>query len=682
MNAPVPSPPPAASTNRVFLAAALLIIAALVAWRGSYDGPFVLDDAENIAGNPSIRHLKAWREVLSPPANTGFGGRPVLNLSFAVNYALGRLSVRDYHGTNVAIHIFAGLFLLGLVRRTLLTTAPSPGFPNGLRTKFGGDALLLATAVALLWTLHPVQTAAVTYLSQRAESLMGLFYLFTLYGVTRGADSPRPGLWQTLAVVACALGMATKEVMATAPLAVLLYDRTFLAGTFRAALRARRWLYLGLAGTWAWLAVLLADARARGIGPLNDITGSIYAFTECRAVVHYLQLAFWPSPLVFDYGTDFLRTFSDAAPYALVLVPLVAATVVAVVRRPVAGFVGAWFFGILAPTSSVVPVVFMPVAENRLYLSLAAVAVLAVFTLYWLGRRRGVYVAFALAAGGAGLTAQRNRDYRTEIGLWTDTIEKSPGNAHARYNLGVALSGAGRLAAAAAQWRAALRDEPQHPPAHENLANALVSLGRPADALPHYEAALRQQPQFPLARANYGLVLLYLGRVPEAEAQLKLAVKEGPDNPGAHTNYGLALERLGRADEAVAQYEAALRLDQGFADAHHNLGVVLARAGRFPEALAHFDSALRARPGNLEAQLTLARVHLQAKQLPEAQAAAEAALAAFPHSAEAHLALGNVLATAGRFPAAAAEYERALQLQPDFPAARDNLALVRARIAQ
>jgi len=153
--------------------AAILILAALGAYSNSFKVSFLLDDSSSISDNSSIRQLGRIGDVLSPPATGTTAARPLLNLSFALNYAVSGLSVPGYHAVNLLIHICAGLALLGIVRRTLL----SPG----LRHRYGEAALPLAAFAALLWTLHPLQTEAVTYISQRAESLMGLFYLLTLY---------------------------------------------------------------------------------------------------------------------------------------------------------------------------------------------------------------------------------------------------------------------------------------------------------------------------------------------------------------------------------------------------------------------------------------------------------------------------------------------------------------------
>ncbi|MGD1021058.1 MAG: hypothetical protein ABSA12_17265, partial [Verrucomicrobiia bacterium] len=200
----------------------LLVLTGLWAYHNSLTGPFIYDDWLSIQKNPTIRHLWPIWQPLSPPHAGGITveGRPLINLSLAVNYAIGGTNVRGYHALNLAIHILAGLTLFGIVRRTLLQPR--------LRERFGAVADELALAVALIWTVHPLQTESVTYIIQRAESMMGLFYLLTLYGFIRGTASPLPRLWHGLCIGACALGMASKEVMVSAPLMVMLYDRTFV----------------------------------------------------------------------------------------------------------------------------------------------------------------------------------------------------------------------------------------------------------------------------------------------------------------------------------------------------------------------------------------------------------------------------------------------------------------------
>ncbi|MGA3008025.1 MAG: hypothetical protein ABSE59_09065, partial [Opitutaceae bacterium] len=248
--------------------------------------------------------------------------------------------------------------------------------------------------MAVIWVVHPLQTETVTYISQRAESLMGLFYLLTLYCFVRGAENHRSesrrqkadarvqipekeiqkpsdfcplpsGFWLLASVLSCLLGGLCKEIIVTAPVIVFLYDRTFVAGSFRAAWRSRWRYYLGLAGTWLLVGLSMTALRQQNVGFDQGVTGWSYALTSCRSVILYLKMAIWPHPLVFDYGLDVVHHASAVLPYVLVLGSLAAALVIGLCRWPVLGFVGAWFFVILAPTSSFVPVALQPMAEHR-----------------------------------------------------------------------------------------------------------------------------------------------------------------------------------------------------------------------------------------------------------------------------------------------------------------------------
>ena len=153
-----------------WVCSAILAVAGFVAYSRTFSVPLLYDDIPAILNNPTIRH---WDTVLSAPGQTTAYGRPILNLSLALNQAISGTAVWSYHVLNLVIHILAGLTLFGIVRRTLARR---------------GDAAaqLIGFSVALLWTLHPLQTEAVTYIVQRAESLMGLFYLLTLYCFIRG----------------------------------------------------------------------------------------------------------------------------------------------------------------------------------------------------------------------------------------------------------------------------------------------------------------------------------------------------------------------------------------------------------------------------------------------------------------------------------------------------------------
>ncbi len=158
--------------------AGLIAAATIAVYSRTFSVPLLFDDEPTIADNLTIRHFST---AFWPPPNTTASGRPMLNLSLAFNYAISGMTLWSYHALNLAIHLLAGLTLFGIIRRTLRLRSG-----QALARLAASEATLIAFSAALLWTLHPLQTEAVTYIIQRAESLMGLFYLLTLYCFIRG----------------------------------------------------------------------------------------------------------------------------------------------------------------------------------------------------------------------------------------------------------------------------------------------------------------------------------------------------------------------------------------------------------------------------------------------------------------------------------------------------------------
>ncbi len=700
-------------------AAALLIGAGITAYSGSLAGPFVFDDPSSITANATIRHLwPLWDVLATPQANVTVQGRPLLNLSFAINYAVSGADVWSYHVLNLAIHLAAGLTLFGIVRRTL-TGSPGGAHSPTFRPQLGERsvrepvATMLGFIVALWWTLHPLQTESVTYVVQRAESLMGLFYLLTIYCFVRYVESPdgegaKRRRWAVFSILACLAGMGTKEVMVSAPVMVLLFDRTFVAGNFRQAWRQRRTYYGALAATWILLGLCLlrgGGTRGGAIGFGIGGTWWTYSLTQFEAIGRYLLLCVWPHPLVFEYGAFKVQSLSEVLPWAIVVMPLLAGTVWALWRRPVLGFLGAWFFAILAPTS-LVPGTSQMIVEHRLYLSLAAMLVVIVCGGFSILMARGVgaqasapgqrtersplgplltqtrgflLAGFIVAVACGGVTAARNVTYGSELELWTDTVAKRPANPVARAMLAEALFSSGRLGPALAEYEAAVKLDPTFFVAQERLGELLLRLGRPAEAAEHFSAALRLRPDFADAHNNLGILLAENGRAAEALRYVERAIELKPEYPEAHLARANVLADLGRNPEAIHSYEVALRLKPEMAGAEYNLANALSAVGRSEEAVGHYRAALRIRPNHPAAAFNLANNLAGLRRMEEAVVQYREAIRLNPAFAEAEMNLGSALFELGRLDEAEAHYLTAMRLDPRMEDIRESLARLRAR---
>ena len=651
----------------------LIIFVGVAAYAGSFRGAFVFDDDIHIVESTAIRSLWSVGPLLSGSR------RPVVMLSLAGNYALGSLDTFGYHLVNLAIHLAAGLALFGLVRRTLTLAR--------LGTADQRTADRLAFAAALVWLVHPLTTQSVTYVIQRSESLMGLFYLLTLVCLLRGALSSRAWAWYTGAVAACWLGMGSKEVMITAPLVALVYDRIFLAGTWRDVFRRRWALYVGFSLAAVWV---VADAgrtfssvaaRTAGFG-LRGITWHEYLGTQGGVILHYLRLAVWPDRLCLDYWWPVAGSLRETIVPCAVVASLLAASLVALRYRPALGFLGLSFFLILAPTSSIMPIDDLAM-EHRMYLPLAVVAVLAVLGLDALAGRLLaeartktlvetsllVVVVLALAAR----TIDRNRDYESPVAMWKDVLAAAPNNPRAYYNLGNEVEKLGDDDRARANYRRALDLAPNYVRAHNNLGVLLERQGDAAAAERHYREAIRIDPAHARSYNNLGVVLARRGEREEAARQFQRAIEIEPDYAEVHYHLAGMLEAQGNLDRAIDHYRHAVRIRADYSQAHYSLGLILAGQGSDDEAISHFRQTLGTDPDNADAHYNLGVVRARQGKLAEAIAHYQDTLRVAPTYAAAHNNLGIVHAQQGDLATAVNHFEQAVRIEPDFAEAHDNL---------
>ncbi len=653
-----------------------LVAAVALAFGNGLGAPFLFDDVAAVLTNPTIRELGSW-SVLQPPADGGTTtGRPIVNLTYALNFAAGGEAPRGYHVFNILLHAASALLVAGLVRRTLVLRNSASNAVEPI------PAATIAWLAALLWALHPLQTETVTGIAQRTEGLGGFFVLATLYAFVRAATTPTPAgkrRWPIAAVAACALGMGSKEIAVTAPLLALLYDRAFLAGSFAAAWRARRGLYLGLiATTGIALALLAAGGGSRGVaaGFGLGISSWDYLLTQAQALVMYLQLAVWPHPLVLDYGREIVSGPAAVWWQGPVVLMLLGGTVWALVRRPRLGFLGAWFFGLLAPSSSFVPLVTQTMAEHRMYLPLLPLAVLAAWGIGRCAPAVAVAAGFA-AASALGLASHaRNELYLDPVRIWQDTTAKRPNNARAHNNLGWSFQQQGRHELADPAFARALALAPDYVSAHYNRGVAALQQGKLETAATHLADAVRLAPAHADAHLNLGTALVRLRREAEALPHFEAALRLRP-GADAHYNRGIALAGLGRAAEAEQAWQAALRLEPDLAPAHFQRGRLAEAGGNPALAETHYRAAIAADQSDLAACLRLGLIAARAERWPAAADAFREATRRRPDSVEAHANLGNVLLAQGNARAALASYEAALRLRPGDPRLLENLAVAR-----
>ncbi|MBI5724013.1 MAG: tetratricopeptide repeat protein [Planctomycetes bacterium] len=653
------------------LCALAVCLAGTAAYWNSFGGAFVFDDAHSITESREMTG-SVWEPLRR------YDVRPVAFLTFWVNRRLGGLDVWDYHLVNLCVHLLAGLTLMGLVRRLLLSPR--------LARHFGDAAEPLAAAVAVVWAVHPIQTEAVTYIIQRCESLMGLFALLSIYLAVRGMESPRPAGWFAASLAAFLAGGGCKEAIITVPPILLAADMVFYSSVraggfwkaFRASLRRGWVLYAGV-GLLAVLAVPVAYKRFTGglkeghisspiVGAVFGEAGpSVWAYmiTQPQVITHYLSLAFWPDSLCIDYCWPAARSIGEVWPGVAVVGVLIAATAAALWRWPAWGFVGLWFFLWLAPRSSVIIRPDLAV-EHRMYLPLAAVVAVVIAAAYLAGRRLIGRAApkTAVAAGCAALavcvialavrTAHRNTDYACEMSIWQATVQNRWGSANPRayYNLGVAwqdIYKQTRQAEALKRSASALTKACELSPgfdlawfrlgfAYDELSavgpNKMALLDK---AILNYEKAVelvrndaKYQKKLVKYLNNLGEAWRHVASLNSAAGQTEQAATAmakasdcfrecmslDPADPAGWYNMGCLMMQDGRPDKAIEFFRQAVAIKPDQPQVYANLGSALARTGRLQEALANFRKALELNPNDQEAQRGYKRVNEEIRRSP------------------------------------------------------------------
>jgi protein O-mannosyl-transferase len=688
-----------------------IVVAGLIAYCNTAQVPFLLDDSWRIVDNPSIHSLWTIQDAFLE------SNRPVVNVSFVINYAIHGLDLPGYHVTNLFIHLAAGLCLYGLVRRLLSRSDEY----------LAKRAASLALIISILWVVHPLQTSAVTYINQRFESMMGFAYLGTLYLFLRALDSNHPNRWYLASIIVCGVGMLCKEVMVSAPLIAIWLDRAFVSRSWGELFRKRSGYHLSLLGTWglmAWAMLHYTQEYVNGgmlwVEGLNSWT---YLLSQSAVIVHYLRLTVWPVGQTFVYDWPIARSIQEVLPQMSFMVILFLATMWAMFRSPKMGFLGGCFFLILAPTSSIFPIMDLAF-EHRMYLPLASVIAPLVLgfdrILLAFGTTRHIEFSIRMIFGSVallgliGLTYLRNHDFRSEIAIWRATLDRGHSNSKAwlgvgcalvklgehqeacdcfekavtllpksaihQANYGSALYELGEYDKAEKHLLEAIRIKPDDQFSLQCLGNIMLDRGRIAEAIQYCEKAVRIAPTYAEVRMSLVAALIEAGQLERAIQECKSTLKNHPGFAIANLNMAIALKQLGRFDEAIEQCRDALVVEPNISQAHWMLGVLLSDS-QPEQAVMHLGRAIDLEP---EA-LALKHDYINALVKSDASASVEylqELIVKNPADLEWRYKLVSVLVSLKDLKRAITEMDKVLELRPNSQAAREYLDKLRMAAAK
>lgn len=572
----------------------LIALSGLLIYSNTFHVPFQFDDEFNIFGNPLVRS----RNLLAAP----FQSRYLAYFSFALNYMLHGRDVSGYHAVNLVIHIVNAILVYSLV--ILLFRAHSTqlnvNFDHSGPSPGPADPSMIALGSALLFIIHPLQTQAVTYIVQRLASLATMFYLGSVICYIAARTDQRKtvrGVLYFLSLIFAVSAMKTKEIAFTLPFAVFIIEVMFFRGN-----SARRLLYLSM----LFLALLIipmslidfrtvlsggfdpATAWERLTGAMDEATKlrttmsrKVYLFTQCRVLLTYLRLVFFPVNQSIDYDYPLFPSLSGAEVLfsSGLLSVFLGLGIYLFIRsrssRPesvflrIASFGIFWFFLTLMVESSFIPIVDV-LFEHRMYLPSAGlfitIAAAVSFWVHiggmhrnWLNRSCFVLTAIVLVSLGI-LTFTRNMVWSDELTVWTDMVRKNPRSERGHNNIGYAYFRQGRMSEALEAFERSIAVNPFHLESYLNRGLVFLKTGR-------YEPALKDFSRVISARADLGDAYRLRGETYALTGKHEAAIDDYsralillPSSAEVYLLMGKSHKAVGNIQKAGDGFAAACRL--------------------------------------------------------------------------------------------------------------------------
>lgn len=606
----------------------ILIGVGYAVYSNTFDVPFLFDDKNYIVDNRAVQTFTIGRY--------GILTRAISFLTFALNYRLHGFDVVGYHVFNLIVHVSNAL----LVYILIVLTFRAPFFSvdgKEYGNSDGTNHITLAFVAALIFVCHPIQTQAVTYISQRFASLATLFYLLSMVSYVSfriSGSAATKKIFYIVSLLSAVLAMGTKEIAYTLPVNIILYELLFFPGKDKRTVRR----LAPFALTMVIIPLLLlkgnqiiekygVEESIKTVASTSSLSVADYFITQLRVIVTYIRLLLFPINQNFDYDYPVYHSLFNpsvlASFFFLVGVFLLSLYLLRLsadkgredkqlLRLSAFGLL--WFFITLSIESSIVPI-FDVIFEHRMYLPSVGFIIFFVSSAVMLQNRlrfsgikacRAVIPALIIiAAVFSVMTYMRNGIWRDEVIFWQDAVKKSPAKVRPHTNLGLAYYKYGRPEEAVQEFITTVRLEPDYALGYYNVGIVRMNQGRLEEAQRDFQMAIYFDPNHEGSHYHLGVILLMLGRLEESAQKFTTVTHLRPSFSNAHYNLGIVYVAQSRFDDAIREYLTVIQLDPDSVMAYNNLGMIYKTEGRFEEAVNAFRRASLLQPENMNIRKNL-----------------------------------------------------------------------------
>lgn len=531
--------------NYLFLL--LILFVGFLSYSNTLHGTFIFDDIPNITWREGLRLDNFSAPELASLKQGIRGNRPVVMLSFALNYYFGKFEPFGFHIVNISLHLLTAILIYLLFELTLRLP--------GLRERYGKSSREIALLTGLLFVAHPIQTQAISYIVQRMTSMAAFFFMLALYCYVKAhlsSGNKKTGYYICCAI-ATLLALGSKEISVTLPLFFILYDYYFLR-PFQAGDNSKKLRNVIIGLLLLVVVVSLTYVGFNFIGWLRHVYKK-YEFspgqrmlTQLRVILFYISLLLLPLPSRLNLDHDFSLSYSFINPPTTLLcfffiVGLIAGSIYLAKKRPLISFALIWFWSNLVLESSFLPLEL--IYEHRVYLpSVGFFLLVSVFLIREVDKfasrekaknltKTGVVVALVIPL--SFLTYQRNKVWQSELTIWQDSVVKSPNKARPHYNLANEYSRRKEYDKAISHYLKAIQIKPDYYKAHNNLGFCYFFKGDIQGAIAKSKTALQYKKNFVDAHYNLGIYYWNLKKHSKAREEFSKALQIKPAYEKART---------------------------------------------------------------------------------------------------------------------------------------------------
>ena len=675
----------------------LVLVAVIgLAYGNTFLNAFHFDDIPSILEKPWIRGLDKIPQFLF-----SFFQRPLVILSFNINYAFSEFSVWSYHLFNIIFHVLATLLVYQLAHRVLdylKEFSPQKGFA------------FFPFYVAMIFALHPLNTQSVTYISSRSSLLVTVFYLGSLILFFKGfktwKETGRKGWDHFLGSGICfLLGGFSKETIVTLPAMLFLFHFYFISRETPKAWIATnaKWIFLLAIPLLAFVGYKQLAAGGLLSASSAYLQPGTWFLTQTSVVpFEYFRKMLFPFNMNIDIDFPILSDWLQSESWlGMVVLGLFIIFWVRIsshssetdsleAGRRCVGFGMAWILLTLLPTSSFIPLLDVAV-EHRTYLPVVGFVFMFAggfgcvrtwckevsprfsFPATKLVNSCAVLILLCFSIG----VIIRNGDWKDEVTLWTDAKKKSPNLVRPYNNVGEAYDKLGKYDEAIVEFEGALKIEPNYFFGLNNLGNIYGKQRKLPQAIGYFQRALEQKPDYSPAHYNLARAFHLTGKRQEAAESYRKAIKSNPYFEQAFYNLAYLAMELSLFDEAIQNFKKFLAMQPNHSKAHFGLGNGLMMKGHLDLALAEYRKSAQLDPQFAFPYLNMANIQMQTKNIPAAIENFEKALSINPTMPAVHLSLGMVYHQFhGNKEKALGHLKESLHLAPDQPRAKFIRSLI------